>query len=386
MWLPTLVLLAACEGPTTPGDDAGHDATVPDAALPDDGWEVGAPEDHGMDAAALDALMDYAFADGRHTQGVVVVRRGVIVAERYAPGRDRESPAASWSIGKSIASALIGIAIGDGLIGNVDVPLTDYYPSWIGTEREAITLRHVLQQATGLAWDETYDASATETSDIARLVILETSQLDYVLERPLAAEPGTTFLYSSGNSLLLSGILARATGMSAGELAQERLFGPLGIEGADWWRDTAGTTLTYCCVDMRSRDFARFGQLYLDRGRHQGTQIVPEAWIAESLEPSTAFDGYGYQLWLDGNDERSFPADTFAAHGHNGQHVYVIPSLELVVVRNGTYDKYRGEPVADPSLFARYPSDGLVANRRTVGPEDWSDREFLGRAIAAVVD
>lgn len=387
--LTALLALVACDGPTGETTDAGDpDTGAPDAGgLPDDGWEVGAPEDHGMDPAALEALREYAFAEGRNTQGVVVVRHGVIVAEWYAPSRDAGSYAASWSIGKSVASALIGIAIDEGLIGGVDVPLTDYYPRWAGTEREGITLRHVLQQATGLQWDETYDVAARDESDVIQLVLLETSQLDYVLERPQGVEPDTAFNYSSGNSLLLSGILEQATGVPAGEYAQERLFEPLGIDGAEWWRDTAGTTLTYCCVDMRTRDFARFGQLFLDRGAHEGEQIVPEAWIDESLSPSAAFDGYGYQWWLDGNRGADLPADAYAAHGHDGQHVFVVPSLDLVVVRNGLYDKHRGEPIADPSLFARYPSSGIVSNRGTLAPDDdWSSDELLRLAVAAVAE
>lgn len=381
-----LLALTACDGTAAMDAGSAPDAGVDAGQLPDDGWAVSTPAAEGMDADGLDALMTYAFADGRNTQGVVVVRNGAIVAERYAPGRDRESWAASWSVGKSVASALIGIAIEEGLIANVDVPLTDYYPEWVGTERDGITLRHVLQQTTGLAWDENYDPSGIESSDVINIVLTEDSPLEYVLQRPQATEPGAAFVYSSGNSLLLSGILAQATGMSAGEYAQARLFGPLGLGRASWWSDTEGTTLTYCCLDMRSRDFARFGQLYLDNGRYEGAQIVPEAWITESLEASTAFDGYGYQWWLDGNRQSAFPSDTYAAHGHDGQHIFVVPSLDLVVVRNGTYDRTRGEAVASPSLFVRYPSGGLVANRGTVPPDSWSDREFLGYAFDAVID
>ena len=386
--LIVLWTLAACDGPAGVTTDAGAtDAGAPDAgAPPDDGWEVGAPEDHGMDPTALEALREYAFAEERNTQAVVVVRHGVIVAEWYAPMRDAASYAASWSVGKSVASALIGIAIDEGLIDGVDVPLTDYYPSWVGTEREGITLRHVLHQSTGLQWDETYDVDARDRSDIIQLVLLETSQLDYVLDRPRAVEPDAVFNYSSGNSLLLSGILEQATGAPAHEYAQSRLFEPLGIDGAQWWRDSTGTTLTYCCVDMRTRDFARFGQLFLDRGAHDGEQLVPEAWIDESLAPSPAYGGYGYQWWLDGNVDPSLPADAYAAHGHDGQHVLVVPSLDLVVVRSGLYYKHRGDPVADPSLFARYPSSGIVPNRGTIGAEGWSSEELLRLAVASIVD
>ena len=127
--------------------------------------------------------------------------------------------------------------------------------------------------------------------------------------------------------------------MSAGAFAQARLFAPLGLDRVDWWQDTTGQTLTYCCLDMRSRDFARFGQLYLDRGARDGRQIVPTGWVEASLSPSSAYEGYGYQWWLLGRTEAGIPDDTFAALGHDGQYIYVIPSLDLVVVRNGTYVK-----------------------------------------------
>jgi CubicO group peptidase (beta-lactamase class C family) len=111
-------------------------------------------------------------------------------------------------------------------------------------------------------------------SDVVQLVFTTASPLDYVVAKPLESAPGTVFEYSSGDTLLLSGVLAKATGMSAGEYAQKKIFSRLDIAGAEWWRAKTGETLTYCCLDMTSRDFARFGLLYMNRGMWEGEQVV----------------------------------------------------------------------------------------------------------------
>jgi CubicO group peptidase (beta-lactamase class C family) len=373
-------LTACSEGQTTaPGDE-------PPAAVPDVDWEVAPPEEHGMDPASLDAARAYAFADGMNTQGVVVVHDGVIVAEWYADGADEESWAASWSVAKSFTSALVGIAIEDGLIPGVDEPLTTYFPEWAGTERETITLRDVLQMSSGLDWVEDYDPAAVAESDIIQLVLGERDQLAYASSRPAASEPGSVWSYSSGDTMLLSGVIEQATGMPADEYARQELFDPLGLEQAEWWRDARGHTLTYCCLDTTSRGFARFGLLYERQGTWGTEQVVPRAWVEESLEAAPrSDDGYGYQWWLDQDDE--LPDDTFAALGHDGQHIYVIPSLDLVVVRNGIYAKDPGPPIADPNLFEKYPSDGLVPGKGTINPErNWDDADFLRPIVQSLTE
>lgn len=346
-----------------------------------DGWVVSSPEAEGMDAAVLEQARTYAFTEGKNTQGVVVVRHGRIVAEWYAEGASAESYGASWSMAKSVTSALVGIALDEGLIPSLDVAISDYIPTWAGTEHAAITLRDVLEMSSGLEWDENYGIG----SDVFDMVITMGSALDIVVARPVAATPGTVFNYSSGDTMLLSEVLAEATGMSAGEYAQRKLFGPLGLENVEWWRDVAGRTLTYCCLDMRSRDFARFGELYLRGGAFRGRQIVPAAWVDASWTPSPSYEGYGYQWWLVGRTDPGIPEDTVAAIGHDGQYIYIVPSLDLVVVRNGTYVKYDGEPVADPYLFIRYPSDGIVPDLGTRPPDAWDDAAFLGPIVDAIV-
>jgi CubicO group peptidase (beta-lactamase class C family) len=349
-------------------------------------WPVQTPAEQGMDAAKLDGARAYAFAPGKNTQGVVVTRRGVLVAEWYEDGRDATSYGASWSMAKSFTSAAVGIAIHEGKISGVDKKLVDYYPQWAGSPRDQITLEQVLQMSSGLMWNEDYVIENASNSDVVQLVFTTASPLEFVLAKPTESPPGTVFEYSSGDTLLMSGVLQKATGKRAGDYAQDKLLRKLDIDTADWWRAKTGETLTYCCLDMTSRDFARFGLLYMQRGMWNGEQVVPAAWVDASLASAPTYRGYGYQWWLEGKTDDKLPPDTFAAEGHDGQFIYVIPSKELVVVRNGHYDKWPGDPIADPQLFLRYPSDGLTEGGGTLPPDSWSHADFLGPILSSITD
>jgi len=376
--MAALCLLGACAS-----DDAPADTEL----WPTKGWQVRAPEQEGMSSSVLEGTRTYAFADGMNTQGVVVVRHGAIVAEWYADGADEHSWGASWSMAKSFTSALVGIAIDEGLIPGVDVSMADYLPSWKGTDKEKIKLENVLQMASGLHWNESYDPADISSSDIITLVLQEADQLDYAQSRAVEVPPGTRFNYSSGDTMLLSGVLNVVTGRSAEDYAAEKLFGPLGMAQVEWWRDAHGHTLTYCCLDTPTRDFARFGLLYERGGNWESGPVVPSSWVQASVEPSAAFEGYGYKWWLTGRTVEGIPADTFSARGHDGQYIYVIPSVDIVAVRNGLYVKYDGEPIADPNLFGFYPSAGLVAGQGTIAPTaGWSDVEFLKPIIDSITE
>lgn len=372
-----IALVMACSSGGTTGGETATPQRASTGPVPADEWEVASPEEHGMDPASLEAARAYAFAEGMNTQGVVVVHDGEIVAEWYAGGADEDAWAASWSVAKSFTSALVGIAIEDGLIPGVDEPMTTWFSDWEGTDREAITLRDVLQMSSGLDWVEDYRPEALDESDIIEMVLSQPDQLAYASSRPAASGPGSVWSYSSGDTMLLSGVLEQATGMPVHEYARQEIFDPLGIDQVEWWRDAGGHTLTYCCLDTTTRGFARFGLLYERRGAWGDQQVVPEGWVEDSLEPAPRSDGgYGYQWWLD-EEEGELP-EGFSARGHDGQYIYVIPSLDLVVVRNGTYVKDPGPPVADPNLFGGYPSGGLVPGKGTTPPEDgWDRDEFL---------
>ena len=347
------------------------------------GWITADPATVGMDSAILDGARTYAFAADRHTQGVVVVRGGKIVQEWYGPGEGPDSWAASWSVGKSYASALIGIAISEGKIPSVDVSMSKYYPEWVGTPKAAITLRNVLNMESGLEWNEDYSVADIAGSDVVSMG-LSSDELAYAASRPLAHSPGTKFHYSSGDAMLLSGVIAQATGMPADEYAQQVLFGPLGMEQVEWWRDANSHTLTYCCLDTTSRDFARLGLLYLRNGDWGGRQVVPSSWVHDSITPTVDSNGiYGYMWWVTQMPEVKGPI--FYANGFDGQKIFVVPSLDLVVVRNGDYVKSECPPVADPNLFGLYPPSGLVPGAGTRPPASWSDADFLRPIVTSVV-
>jgi len=386
--------LASCSGssdaqkPTsstvTPvGSTASGSSDTPSAVFPGKTWKVEKPATQGMDAATLEKARTYAFQKGKNTQGVVVVHNGVIVSEWYAPGSNKDSWEASWSMAKSFTSALIGIAIHEGKIPGVDVKMTTYYPDWAQRGLGDVTLRDVLEMSSGLKWNEDYSPDNLDASNVVQMVLTQRDELAYAAARPRDVAPHTVFNYTSGGSMLLSGVLAKATGMSAEAYARTKLLNPIEMSKVDWWSDAEGHTLTYCCVDTTSRDFARFGLLYLNKGNWNGKQVVPARWVADSVKGSRVEpETYGYQWWLE--DVDGVPHDLFQAEGHDGQFIYVVPSLNLVVVRNGTYVKNAGTPIADPNLFAKYPSGDIVPGQGTAPPDSWDSAKFLGPIVASM--
>ena len=346
------------------------------------GWTVATPESQGMDSATLQGTCDYAMQPERHTQGVVVIRGGKLVDECYAKGEGPRSWAASWSVAKSYASTLIGIAIDQAKIPSLDVSMADYFPAWKGTPKAQITLKDVVTMSSGLKWNEDYAPADGGDSDVIQMGVAK-DQLAYAASRPLAHTPGTVWNYSSGDAMLLSGVIAKATGMSAGEYAQKVLFGPLGMKQVEWWTDAKGHTLTYCCNDTTSRDYARLGQLFLNNGNWNGTQIVSASWVHDAFQPVPASNGiYGYMWWISHVPGTNDPI--YSADGFDNQYIMIIPSLDMVIVRNSDYVKSACEPIADPNLFSRYPPLNLIPGQGTRPPESWDDAAFVKPAADSV--
>ncbi len=375
---------AACgpsdgSAPGTPDDPLALGQRVP---FPTEGWTVSSPEGMGMDSAVLEGLFEYAFAPSQNTQGVVVIRGGAIVAERYAEGADRSTFGTSWSAGKSFASALIGIAMNEGLIESVDVPMTTFYPGWAGTEKEGMTLRDVLQAQSGLDFVEDY--ANLETSDVLRMGLSEDA-LDYVMNRPLANEPGKKWYYSSGDTMLLSGVIEQVTGKSARDYAREKLFAPLGMTDADWWTDGRGHAQTWCCVDAPTREFAKLGLLFLRGGAWDGHRVVTEEWVrASTTDAASNYSGYAYQWWTADVDSTGLlPRDMYSARGYDDQRIYVIPSLDLVIARHAVYRKPPGDEIAPKGVFSMMQGRS-VGDYGTMKAELWQDQPFLVPAINSI--
>ena len=329
-----LLLSLACTGDATV--ELGHDTSSSDSAdtapadslsWPGEDWATGTPEEHGLDAAALDALQDYVFSDANYSQALAVFKDGVLVYEHYADDAEVETPVTSWSAAKSVTSALIGVAIREGHI-ELDDPVSEVITEWAEGPNAAITIRDMLEMQSGLP---------ENTSNAYGVYGAEPDQLAYALERELVREPGTRYSYVNEDSMVLSAVVSRVFGEQAHEIAAQEIFAPIGMS-ADWWVDGEGQTLGYCCLDTTARDFARFGLLYARGGAWEGQQIIPADYLAESTSgqslpaPTSGQLLYGLHWWMDGDD-------AFAAIGLDGQYVWVWPDQDLVVVRFGEYNK-----------------------------------------------
>ena len=258
----------------------------------------------------------------------VVLHEGKLVAERYREGLSADTRLLSWSMAKSFTNALAGIMYGDGL---VDVFAPTGIPEWQGDARAAITLSDLMQMQSGLEWNEDYG----NRSDVNLMLHREQDMGLYAIEKPLEHAPGTFWYYSSGSTNI---VMRYLRGKFASDQAfltylRERLFAPLGIRNAYFEPDMSGTPVGSSYLYITARDFARFGQLYLDDGIAQGERILPEGWVAYTTTPASASnDGYGSFFWL--NKDKywpDIPEDMFNCQGHDGQEIFIIPSKSLVV-------------------------------------------------------
>jgi CubicO group peptidase (beta-lactamase class C family) len=309
---------------------------------------AGAAQAETIDRVALDAAVARAFEEQNKdgypdTRAILVVQHGVIVAERYAPGFDRDTRLLGWSATKSITSALIGLLVDDGVL-QLDAPAP--VPEWqgAGDPRGAITLRQLLTMTSGLTFKEDYQPG----SDSLKMLFETRDMGAYAATRPLQHEPGMRWNYASGTTNILSGIVFRATGGTLDgvtRFARKRLFEPTGMRSALIEPDEAGVPVGSSYGYATARDWARFGQLFLDRGAVGGKQVLSRDWVDFVRTPTPAAPSplYGGQFLLNLGDESgerkrvytALPADTFIASGHNGQMVLIIPSLDVVVVRLG---------------------------------------------------
>ena len=258
----------------------------------------------------------------------VVLHDGAVVAERYRNGFDAQTRLLSWSMAKSFTSAVLGLMVGD---GRVDLEKPMNVPEWQGDGRKAITLKNVIQMQSGLAWNEDYGTR----SDVNLMLFKQADMGLYALSKPLEHEPGTFWYYSSGSTNIVMRYL-RDRFVSPDDFMtyiHERLFAPLGFQDAVFEPDMSGTPIGSSYVYATARDFARFGQLYLDDGCIGEERILPEGWVAFTATPASASGGqYGASFWL--NRSKTYPdapEDMFECRGHDGQEIFIIPSRKLVV-------------------------------------------------------
>ena len=314
---------------------------------------------------ALEAAIDSAFLEpdaalARRTRAVVVMQRGVVVAERYAPGFGQGTPLPGWSMTKSVLNALIGIAVGEGKL-SVDAPTNLRAWNAPGDPRQRITLSDLLRMSSGLEFHE--DAGDTR-SDVLRMLFDASDMAAFAASKPLAVPPGTRWKYSTGTSMIVSRVLRDALGEARyREYPRKMLFEPLGLTHAVLESDESGTFVASSYMYATAREWARFGQLYLQDGVWNGKRILPEGWVTytRTPAPSAPTSTYGAHFWLATPKEYrgpmvNLPDDMFQAVGHEGQFITIIPSRGVVIVRLG----------------------------RTRKPSAWSHDRFVASILAAV--
>jgi CubicO group peptidase (beta-lactamase class C family) len=302
--------------------------------------------------AALAGVDDWdAFLEANHTQAFIVVQDGTVRYEKYFNATQRDSIVTSFSVAKSFASALIGIAIQEDYINSVDDPITDYLPELSARDPRFsdITIRHLLLMASGLEY--TADRFPLFNGDDP-LTTYYPDQREIALENTKIVDPpGESFLYNKYHPQLLGMILERTTGVSVTQYLQTRIWDPLGMEFSGSWSVDSKTSdfeKMETGVNARAIDFAKFGQLYLDGGHWNGTQVISEAWVADSTQPVLPADyaayypdyfasmpGGGYYRYMWWGMQREDGSYDFTAEGDKGQFIYVSPQQDLVIVRNG---------------------------------------------------
>jgi len=317
------------------------------------------------------ALESYAFdQDAKfQTDALVVIKGDEIIFEKYAHGFTQAKPHLLWSVSKSFASAMIGMAIADGKF-SLETLASTLEPRLNRKLADKITVRHLLQMSSGLDWNEGYEGNPLK-SNVVPMLYLEGQEnmARYTANIDMGYTPGERFNYSSGESNLMCHLLRQALGDD--ELYHnypwEHLFNPLGITSATWERDGSANFVCSSYLYMTPRDAARFGKLYANNGRWEGQQLLSSEWIKKTGEIAPAFlktqlkgfadrESYGLQWWL--NRElpakklpRPFPSapeSTLLAEGHHGQMIVVFPELEAVIVRVGEDKK---ESIDKDTLF-----------------------------------
>jgi CubicO group peptidase (beta-lactamase class C family) len=320
---------------------------------------IDTPEAVGLDAHHLGGIGRAVRAGRlRNVHAVVVVRHDRLVFEEYFRGADERlgRPLGEVQFGpdtlhdvrsvtKSIVSLLYGIAAHDGGVGSIERPLLDAFPEYADLQadpaRMKIQIDHALTMTMGLEWDESLPYSDPRNDE--QRMYDAPDPYRFVLARPVVAAPGERWRYSGGATAVIAKLISRGTGRPLLEYAKERLFGPVGIADVEWLTDHTGEPSAAAGLRLRPRDLARIGQLILNGGRWDDRQLVPAAWLDESVTPRAEVDAlvrYGYFWWLGSSGVGDAPTPWIGAFGNGGQRLFVLPELALtVVVTAGNYNQ-----------------------------------------------
>ena len=278
------------------------------------------------------------------TTALLILHNDRILFEGYYLGADSKDRFMSFSAGKSFTSTLVGFALGDGKIKSLSDPIMRYLPELKGSAYESATIKQVLQMATGTSYNEEYEDKNSDIAAFAATVARSQGGLyDFSRSFKSLEKPGTRFYYATANTEILGALVARVTGMSISRYMSEKLWQPLGAEApARWMLDadgSGGREVAGGGLQVRLRDYGRFGLLFANNGQWHGRQLLPTGWVKEATRPQDPYVdfgklapddplGYGYQWWL-----LPGPRHRFAAEGIHGQFILVDPEKHVVVVK-----------------------------------------------------
>ncbi len=347
-----LGLMLVCMG--CEQEEALYQYNIPE--LDSDGWTITSLEDVGFQVNKLEGLIELLMTRNDHyVHSIAMAKNGKLVFEHYFTlyntegedlNYDREKLHFQASVSKSFTSTLLGIAIDEGLFPNVETRLIDLYPEYhhlLSGNKALITVEHILSMTAGLSWID--DPPFNEPGNDGYHILYDEDPVGYVLSQELISIPGSTFNYSTGNTVIIEDLLERELGIPLEDYAVVNLFEPMEFNDYRWKVHPSGAAISTGSLFINSRDMLKLGQLYLDRGLWNGTQLVSSDWIDKALSKTIelpyrflgdASDGYGYQWWLVKYHEGEL--DAFLAAGWGGQFIIGIPDLDLVVaITSGAY-------------------------------------------------
>ncbi len=330
-----------------------------------DGLQTGTLKEVGLNEKIIQSMVD-SIVNGNYPNihSVLIYRNNKLVYENYFPGRDqnrgrgdigfvdhhRDSLHDLRSVTKSFVGAVVMIAIDQGKIKSVDQRVFDFFPEYAKLDtgmKKDITIKHLLTMSSGLDWNE--DLPYTDPKNSETMMDRSNNPVEYFLSQPMIDKPGTKYNYSGGCTQALAAIVEKATGMSIDQFAAKNLFGPLGINNFYWVKRRDGIPITASGLRMRSRDFLKFGIMYLNDGRWNNKQVISRQSMDQVRQKHfpTVFEapqfrlGYGYQVWLPTYTTTNGSVDIIRASGNGGQ-VIIIDKKEntVLVVTAGNYNNW----------------------------------------------
>ena len=370
-----ILLILALTGLLTTSTVHGEETYYPDAE-----WRTSTPEEQGLNSEKLEEMMSFIQQNYMQIEGVVLIRNGYLVFERYpSPEYTSENIHFLFSVTKSFTSALIGIALDQGYFQDTSQTMMSFFPDReiLDTDgrKSRVTVENLLMMRSGMKWDESSAGFDTPENDIYH--INNGDGLQYCLNLPMVAEPGELWHYNTGSSHILSGIIRETTGTTTLDFAKTNLFTPIGIDNVLWSADLGGTQKGGFDLQLTPRDMARFGYLYLNEGRWGDRQIISEEWIHQSTRSLTTLNeetGYGYQWWI-------MPRlDAYRASGLYGQQIFVAPDENIVMVFTAHISPT--QHALEESLFENYVLASINENPQS---EDTTREWIPGYQIQAIL-